>query len=80
MRCRVMKIKPGMIEYESSASSVWPWMVLEVDRDTRVQTFRTHRQALHFAVTGEVLNLSTRELWELNRQRKLDTRARRRAR
>jgi hypothetical protein len=54
-RYRVFRIKPDIVGYGTLAAAAYPWLVTPVGVD-RGSAFPTHRQALHYAVTGEVLS------------------------
>lgn len=60
MKCVVRKIKPGDPGYGSEESVLWPWLAERSDSG-RGRAFPTHRQALHYAVTGQALRLSMAE-------------------
>ena len=54
-RYQVYRIRPGIVGYDTLAAAAYPWLVTPVGVE-RGSAFPTHRQALHYATTGEVLS------------------------
>lgn len=71
MRITVRKIRPEDPGFDQIEARIWPWLVFGRSRSRdRAQAFATHRQALHYAVTGNRLRLSPEDL-RLLRERPL---------